>query len=572
MRTGFLLIVFVFRLASAQTAWQYAYQDKNTSGRLVLNSCGRVYLISEYRDAVFSSGFFIHGYDESGNFKFKSDISLGEYSGISGAMVSSDGKLVVTGYYSSSCHVPNPVGFWKKLDTNGIVLATKLFNSGTFSDIEFKNSIQLPNGKYCLASNTKLYQYDALSNTYTTTSIPGMINSLGVSSSGRLFVNIYQNTPGPMETLELDSLLNIVQTHSATGLYTGILYKANAYYTLSQQGFIQKRDLNLNVVITSSISQNHAIGNKLTCFVSDMDTIYGIGNNAQNGKSFYLRLDSNLHLISFKSSDNKLLPPTSISKVNANCYTSHALTSTLNLPMHTGIQAFPLDSIYSFKHDLCLRSVEAKNPLIFYYGAFGASLTYKIKATILNTGNNTITNFYLNARLNDNLGNCNKSLFSEQIQGINLLPGDSIVYEPNTLIYDATTQWNSQNYVLKTSFCVSAPNNEMDGTVTDNIKATNQVVPNDFVFLQEKKDTETEINVYPNPSQGSFKILVPESSMQNSILEVRDLLGKLIVLQKLSGNEKVEFSINNYQNGVYLLSILDEAGQLLFANKVIKQD
>ncbi|KGO83817.1 hypothetical protein Q762_00790 [Flavobacterium cauense R2A-7] len=74
-----------------------------------------------------------------------------------------------------------------------------------------------------------------------------------------------------------------------------------------------------------------------------------------------------------------------------------------------------------------------------------------------------------------------------------------------------------------------------------------------------------KITVYPNPSTGVFNIV----SQQDLVVEVYDLVGKLVLNQKIAiGTNSVD--ISNFSSGVYLLKAFDNSGNSE-SYKLIKQ-
>lgn len=68
-------------------------------------------------------------------------------------------------------------------------------------------------------------------------------------------------------------------------------------------------------------------------------------------------------------------------------------------------------------------------------------------------------------------------------------------------------------------------------------------------------ENSAKITVYPNPSTGVFNIV----SQQDLVVEVYDLVGKLVLNQKIAvGTDR--FDISNFSSGVYLLKVIDNSG------------
>ena len=68
-------------------------------------------------------------------------------------------------------------------------------------------------------------------------------------------------------------------------------------------------------------------------------------------------------------------------------------------------------------------------------------------------------------------------------------------------------------------------------------------------------ETDNEMKVYPNPTEGSFKIVMPGSSgSQKQYYKVYDMNGVTLLEGELHDNE-ADIDIGNYPSGVYLLKI-----------------
>jgi hypothetical protein len=445
-----------------------------------------------------------------------------------------------------------------KLDTNGVVLDSTVFSSAGSANVNFIDAVQLANGDYGMASPTGLYVLDAGLNTYTSTTISGNINSLGISQSGNLLVNRSQSASGPHETLELDSQFNVLQTFTTSFALQSLSFNNGFYYALTAQRVLERRSQNFQLLNTSSNAQNFAGGFLVNHFSLDHDTLYAVGKHQTNSTPFYLRLDTNLQLISMKTAPAELKDPIGIMKMDKHCYTAHVCNAS-NIPIlsHTGIQSFGIDSIFNFTHDLELKSVQAYSVnLVYFSPSAGVYFSYKIKALVKNSGSTPISAFALNARLNDGLGHCTKNILQEQVQGILLQPGDSMMVLPDTVIVDYTNNYTTALFFLNRIFSTSAPNHEMDGNFSNDTKTLSLVVPFQYTNLKEELKQE-DVQVFPNPSDQSLK-LTCKQSLQGEInrILVYDQLGiqvKLIDLIFVDG--MAEFSTADIASGVYLLQI-----------------
>ena len=70
------------------------------------------------------------------------------------------------------------------------------------------------------------------------------------------------------------------------------------------------------------------------------------------------------------------------------------------------------------------------------------------------------------------------------------------------------------------------------------------------------------IKVFPNPSNGSFSLEMPEENFMNARAEVISLTGQTVLSQPFSGIQRNawRFSLADQPNGVYLLRIATENG------------
>lgn len=77
-------------------------------------------------------------------------------------------------------------------------------------------------------------------------------------------------------------------------------------------------------------------------------------------------------------------------------------------------------------------------------------------------------------------------------------------------------------------------------------------------------ENDNVITIYPNPSNGIFNL----ESQENMSIEVYDIIGKLILSQKLSVGTN-SFDISNFNSGVYLLKVTNDNGNIQ-THKLIK--
>lgn len=78
------------------------------------------------------------------------------------------------------------------------------------------------------------------------------------------------------------------------------------------------------------------------------------------------------------------------------------------------------------------------------------------------------------------------------------------------------------------------------------------------------------INAYPNPSNGVFTITMNQQNTQYSI-SVFDYLGKQIDEEKLLNNNTIEIDLSNQPNGIYLIRLKNNYGNIV-TRRISKAD
>jgi hypothetical protein len=264
-----------------------------------------------------------------------------------------------------------------------------------------------------------------------------------------------------------------------------------------------------------------------------------------------------LQLISMKTVMVAFKDPVGIVKVNRTCYTAHACNMTNTNVRHTGIQAFGIDSVFNFPHNLELRSVQALSVTQVYFSqGAGVYLSYKVKALVKNTGFTPISEFFLNARLNDGLGHCTKNLLQEHVQGITLQPGDSIVVQPDTLIIDYTHSWIPTECYLNRLFSVSAPNHEMDKAFNNDTMTLSLIFPIQYTDIGEESSIYC-VRVFPNPVDDKLELTCNYNSTgEENQAFIYDQMGILVKTERFTFiDRKAELTTRDLVSGVYLLHI-----------------
>jgi hypothetical protein len=135
----------------------------------------------------------------------------------------------------------------------------------------------------------------------------------------------------------------------------------------------------------------------------------------------------------------------------------------------------------------------------------------------------------------------------------------------------AANQWRTE-YVDITSF---ANNDVIVKFVSHNKSGNNLYLDNIWVYegAEPLISSITELHleqlsIYPNPTKNTFQINLGKNEIENSKIEVFDILGKSLYLMQVASNE-IEINLEGYPNGVYILKFSNNKG--VRTNKIIKE-
>jgi len=78
----------------------------------------------------------------------------------------------------------------------------------------------------------------------------------------------------------------------------------------------------------------------------------------------------------------------------------------------------------------------------------------------------------------------------------------------------------------------------------------------------EERKTDVDISIYPNPTQ---ELITISGLSSNERIELRDLSGRII----MTSIEKT-INLNNFANGIYIISVYSSNNQLIYSDKLIK--
>ena len=80
-----------------------------------------------------------------------------------------------------------------------------------------------------------------------------------------------------------------------------------------------------------------------------------------------------------------------------------------------------------------------------------------------------------------------------------------------------------------------------------------------------------KFNLFPNPNNGQFQLIIKEAQSELIQVRVRDLAGKIVVQSRVQNNKenRLELDISEMPNGIFMVEIID--GDRRITEKVIKQ-
>lgn len=80
--------------------------------------------------------------------------------------------------------------------------------------------------------------------------------------------------------------------------------------------------------------------------------------------------------------------------------------------------------------------------------------------------------------------------------------------------------------------------------------------------------TKDLIKIYPNPANHQIQIVC--ENIESATLNVYNIQGKFVFSKKLN-NSNTTIDVTNFSNGIYLFKIIDEDGNILKTEKIVKE-
>ncbi len=93
--------------------------------------------------------------------------------------------------------------------------------------------------------------------------------------------------------------------------------------------------------------------------------------------------------------------------------------------------------------------------------------------------------------------------------------------------------------------------------------------------INDSPDLISQINVYPNPSNEFVMVELFNPTQKNISVVISDVLGKQTIQKSAAcystGKQTITLNINDVPNGIWLISVVDEANQKLTTQKIVIQ-
>lgn len=86
-----------------------------------------------------------------------------------------------------------------------------------------------------------------------------------------------------------------------------------------------------------------------------------------------------------------------------------------------------------------------------------------------------------------------------------------------------------------------------------------------------QNNEKLNINVYPNPTKENLTIEIEKNDMNNIIVEIFDMQGKIRNNQNIGKSNKTSINTANISAGTYLLLLKTEDGKILNKYSIVKQ-
>jgi hypothetical protein len=75
-----------------------------------------------------------------------------------------------------------------------------------------------------------------------------------------------------------------------------------------------------------------------------------------------------------------------------------------------------------------------------------------------------------------------------------------------------------------------------------------------------KENSETDIDVFPNPNSGKFEIKLNNQYYQDATVSLMNIIGEVLVEKKINNKKPVQFDASSFPSGIYYIKLQTENG------------
>ncbi len=198
--------------------------------------------------------------------------------------------------------------------------------------------------------------------------------------------------------------------------------------------------------------------------------------------------------------------------------------------------------------DLVLLDFEISNLDYYSYDDMPVGFHFDVELQVRNNGPVFLQSFAVYSLLSGGV-NCVVNFFYEKITGLELAPGQEI-----TLNFSDLMESEPPSEDHEFCFEVLAPNGKIEPDISGNIlcKTFNTTSITEV-------SGEQSLRIFPNPAAG--KLVVEAGHAGNTLLQINDLGGKLVLEKQIPGEQPSVIDVEFLKPGLYIISIQTPQGR-----------
>jgi hypothetical protein len=90
------------------------------------------------------------------------------------------------------------------------------------------------------------------------------------------------------------------------------------------------------------------------------------------------------------------------------------------------------------------------------------------------------------------------------------------------------------------------------------------------VAATKSAQVDYNVDIYPNPTSGQISVKINNSNAQSIDAQLIDISGKMVFMQNFRSNDFM-LNISSFESGTYILKLVNEDGNVIKSEKIIKQ-